>query len=202
MSLSQRIDGERPGQAIGLSRCQTRITTEVRVAACHHALYFVRRRPSFCRCCSASPLRTFCRRTDPARGSPIRAEFFGKLLASVAAWQSTHHRLRSSSRTQRSSSSVSPSRFCSVTVTRRTSARALTCAISPLALLGDCQHDGDSLGWFVDRFRGIRMSRLPGFALVLAGMVGGRGSGGSRAGRTPAARRPCSSRPGVGPPRP
>ena len=58
VSLSQRVGGQRRGQVLALGRCLRPPTTEVRVTACHHALYFVRRRPRFCRRRSACASRT------------------------------------------------------------------------------------------------------------------------------------------------
>jgi hypothetical protein len=54
VSLSQRVGG----QGLALGRRRGPLTTEVRVTACHHALYFVRRRPRFCRRRSAFASRT------------------------------------------------------------------------------------------------------------------------------------------------
>jgi hypothetical protein len=75
VSLSQRVDGQRRGQGLALSRCRRPPTTEVRVTACHHALYFVRRGPRFCRRRSALASRTSSRRDKAPGGSPIRADF-------------------------------------------------------------------------------------------------------------------------------
>ena len=75
VSLSQRVDGQRRGQGLALGRCRRPLSTEVRVTACHHALYFVRRRPRFCRRRSALASRTSSRRDKAPGGSPIRADF-------------------------------------------------------------------------------------------------------------------------------
>ncbi len=47
VSLAQRVHGPRRARAIGLGRRRRLLTTEVRITACHHALYFARRVPRF-----------------------------------------------------------------------------------------------------------------------------------------------------------
>jgi hypothetical protein len=47
VSLSQRVDGERRKQAVGVGQCRLPITTNTRAIVCHLALKVVRRRVEF-----------------------------------------------------------------------------------------------------------------------------------------------------------
>ncbi len=76
VALSQRGDGDGPGRAIGPGRRRRLLTPGVRGTACHHALCFVRLRPTSRWCCSASLSRKTSRRINRARGSPIRPDYF------------------------------------------------------------------------------------------------------------------------------
>ncbi len=126
VSLSQWIDWQRGARAMGVGRPRRLLIPEVGVNACHHVLYFACR-PTFYRSCSASRSRTFGRRTDRPEGSPIRMFFqrSGRSCPSVRPSLAPEPVSHPALRLLRILS-----RFTSVTVTRRTSMRAFTCAIA------------------------------------------------------------------------